>query len=107
MAASGPLYTTATTMTLAAIVACQIGNVFACRTERESVLRAGFLSNRLVLWGIAAEIGIILALMYTPFLQRIFGLAPLSAREWSLLLLFPFIIIVMEEGRKWLVRIRS
>ena len=56
MAASGPLYAQATTMCLGGIVAAQIGNGLAIRTERESVFRVGLFSNRLLLAGIASEI---------------------------------------------------
>ena len=45
MVATGELYRRATTMTLAGIVAAQVGNVFACRTDRESVFRAGFFAR--------------------------------------------------------------
>jgi len=43
-------------MTFAAVVAAQMGNVFACRTDRESIFRAGLLSNPHVWLGIAAEL---------------------------------------------------
>ncbi len=106
MADSGSLYVTATTMSLAGIVASQVGNVFACRTDRESVFRVGLFSNRLVLWGIAAELGIIALLTHTPFLARTFGLAPLDPRDGAALLLFPPVLLMLEEGRKWLLRRR-
>ena len=104
MPSSGIIYTTATTMTLAGIMASQIGNVFACRAERESVFSVGFFKNRLVLFGILTEIALILFLTYTPFMQRIFGLAPLGGREWTFLLFFPVVVLVMEEGRKRVMR---
>ena len=104
LADSGPLYITATTMTLAAIVASQVGNVFACRTDRASVFHAGFFANKLVLWGIAAELVILLSLTYIPFLAHTFGLAPLGLRDWLLLGAFPPLMLAMEESRKWLVR---
>jgi calcium-translocating P-type ATPase len=107
MAAAGDLYRRATTMTLAAIVATQVGNVFACRTDRESVFRAGLFTNRLVLAGVAAEVAILAALILVPPLARVFGLAPLGAAEWRLLLPFPLVIVLLEEGRKWVVRRRS
>jgi hypothetical protein len=54
LAAEGTLvYRTATTMTLAGVVATQIGAVFACRTDRASIFKIGFFTNRLVLLGIA------------------------------------------------------
>ena len=104
MATQGDLYARATTMTLAGIVAAQIGNVFACRTDRESIFRVGLLSNRLVILGLAWEAGLLLALMHVPRFADIFGLAPLHPRDWALLLGFPPTILGLEEGRKWVMR---
>jgi P-type Ca2+ transporter type 2C len=106
MAAAGELYQRATTMTLAGIVAAQVGNVFACRTERESVFRVGLFRNRLVLVGVAVEILVLLALVVVPPLRGLFGVAPLALREWTPLLAFPAIVVGLEEGRKWIVRRR-
>jgi magnesium-transporting ATPase (P-type) len=100
MAASGPLYARATTMCLGGIVAAQIGNGLAIRTERESVFRVGLFSNRLLLAGIASEIMIFLALSYVPFLQRTFGTAPLEGRDLLFLLIFPPILLGADELRK-------
>jgi magnesium-transporting ATPase (P-type) len=107
MAASGDLYDRATTMTLAGIVAAQIGNVFACRTARESVFRVGLLGNRMVLAGVAAEIVLLLALIHVPWLAGIFGLAPLRPADWGILLVFPAVVLGLEEVRKWLLRRRE
>jgi magnesium-transporting ATPase (P-type) len=101
MTSPGDLYQRATTMTLAGIVAAQVGNVLACRSERESVLRLGLLSNRAVLLGMAAEVTILLALILLPPLASVFGLAPLSLPEWAPLLGFPIVLLALEEGRKW------
>jgi magnesium-transporting ATPase (P-type) len=107
MAASGDLYLRATTMTLAGIVAAQVGNVLACRTDRESVFRVGLLTNHLVLGGIAAEIAILVVFILVPPFPAIFGLAPLSFTEWSLLLLFPPTLLLLEEVRKTIARWRA
>jgi Ca2+-transporting ATPase len=104
MDAHGILYRRATTMTLAGIVATQIGNVFACRTERESIFRVGLLSNPLVLVGIVAEVVILIALMLVPSLARVFDLAPLPFSDWCILLAFPPAILLLEEARKGLMR---
>ncbi|MBI1735379.1 MAG: cation-transporting P-type ATPase [Candidatus Rokubacteria bacterium] len=104
MAASGDLYVRATTMTLAGIVAAQVGNVFACRTARESVFRVGIATNRLVFAGIAAEVSMLLALIFVPPLARLFGLGPLALAEWAVLLTFPFVVLGLEEARKCAVR---
>ena len=104
MANAGPVYVAATTMSLAGIVTSQIGNVFACRTERESVFRAGLFANKLVLWGIATELAIIMVLIYTPALQKVFGLAPFAFKEWAFLLVFAPLLLLMEETRKRIAR---
>jgi calcium-translocating P-type ATPase len=106
MARGGALYRRATTMTLAGIVAAQVGNVFACRTELASVFRIGLTSNRLILLGIAAEIGVLLGLIVIPPLREVFGLEVLSPREWTLLLLFPPLVLLAEEARKLSLRAR-
>ncbi len=103
MAASGELYRRATTMTLGGIVAAQVGNVFACRTDRESVFRVGLLTNRFLLLSVGAEIGIFLALIAVPPLQSLFSLAPLGFAEWKILLPFPLAMVALEEGRKWVL----
>jgi len=107
LAGSGELYRHATTMTLAGIVAAQVGNVFACRTDRESLFRVGLLSNRFVLGGILAQVAVLVIVMDVPPIARVFGTAPLRFEEWRLLLLFPPAMIALEEARKWIVRRRS
>ncbi len=101
---SGPLYVTATTMTLAGIVACQVGNAFACRSRSESIWHLGFGTNRMLLGGIAAELTLLLVLIYTPPLRTVFGLAPLAPWHWLLLLTFGPVLLFFEEGRKALRR---
>ncbi|MBI5894121.1 MAG: HAD-IC family P-type ATPase [Deltaproteobacteria bacterium] len=103
MPSEGVIYATATTMTLAGIVASQIGNVFACRTEKESVFSIGLFKNRFVLLGILVEVILICLLIYTPFLQKVFGLAPLGMNDLLFLALFPIILIMAEEIRKNIV----
>ena len=66
------IYAQATTMTLAAIVACQDGNVFACRSEQTSAFKLGWFRNRLIWIGIATEWILILSLIYFSPLQTIF-----------------------------------
>jgi len=105
LASSGLIYQQATTMTLAAIVFCQVGAVLNCRTERESVFKVGIFQNKRVLLGILVEIILICALSYVPFLQEIFNTAPLGLSDWGLLVLIPIPILALEELRKFLARL--
>lgn len=104
LASSGLIYRQATTMTLAAIVFCQVGMVLNCRTERESLFKVGLFSNVQILKGVFVEIILIIALMYVPFLQGIFNTAPVGLPEWIFLLCLPVPIVLIEEARKYFVR---
>jgi sodium/potassium-transporting ATPase subunit alpha len=98
-----PLYTQATAVTFAAIVLAQVANVFACRSERVSIFRLGFLSNRFVLWGIAVELILLLVLIYTPFGNWILGTSPLPAWVWPPLIVGAIGLLLAEELRKFIV----
>ncbi|TAN59792.1 HAD family hydrolase [bacterium] len=104
MAGSGPVYAVATTMTFAGIVAAQVGNVFACRTEKQSVFNKGLLSNRFVLFGIGIELLLLVVLIYTPKLAGVFGFAALTVKDWLVLLTFPAVMLLSSEIRKALLR---
>jgi Ca2+-transporting ATPase len=96
------IYQQAMTATLATIVATQVGNVFACRSERVSVLRLGFFSNRLIWWGIAVEWLLVLAIVYLSPLAAIFATEPLIAWQWLILLVYPLLLLMADELRKFL-----
>jgi magnesium-transporting ATPase (P-type) len=100
----GPLYRQATTVTLAAIVGCQVGNAFACRSERDSIFRIGFTSNRLLLLAILGEIGLLAAVVGVPPLRHLFDVEPIDPRYWPLLAVFPPLFLAIEEVRKLIMR---
>lgn len=104
LASSGFVYRKASTMTLAAIVFCQIGMVLNCRTERQSVFRVGLFSNGRVMRGIILELLVICLIIYVPFLQKIFQTTPIGIREWLFLIVLPAVILLVEEGRKAIFR---
>ncbi len=99
-AATMAIYHQATTMTLAVIVACQDGNVFACRSERFSILRLGFFTNRLIWAGIGVEWLLILSIIYSPTWQKIFSTAALKPSYLLMLLFCPPLILIADELRK-------
>lgn len=99
-----PVYVKATTMALAAIVFAQIGAVFNCRTEKQSIFKVGMFSNKQVNIGIVFEIVLIIAFVYLPPFQSVFHTGPLDWSDWLLLCIWPPIILFVEEGRKALLR---
>ena len=91
-------------MTLAAIVFCQIAAAINCRTTVNSVFSVGLFSNHHVWWGIIFEVVLLAALMYIPVLQGLFNTAAIMGRDWLLLLSIPIPLVLIEEGRKAIVR---
>ena len=106
LADSGPLYVQATTMTYACIVMSQVGAGLAWRTNRRSVFRVGLLSNRLLLVGIVVEVALIAVLTWVPGLQDVFHMEPLGGWHWAFLLIWPPVLLGVDEARKAVLRRR-
>jgi Ca2+-transporting ATPase len=94
------IYTQATTLTLAAIVAGQTGAVFACRSERVSIGRLNLFSNPSIWLGIAIEWILVIAIVQLVPLRQIFHTFPLVPWQWLLLLVCPPLVLGAEELRK-------
>jgi len=90
----------ASTVFFAGVVTSQVGNAFACRTEKGKVHLLGWLSNRYLLLGIALEILMLIALIYVPFLSDLIGMTPLPLLLWPILGLFAPVLIALERIRK-------
>ena len=103
----GALYRAATSMTLAAVVMTQVGNLFAQRTARESAFRAGWCGNRLLWAGVATEIALLLLIVYVPALQGVFGTAAIPPSGWLVLLPLAPALFLADEARKALLRRRK
>ncbi|HLF27697.1 MAG TPA: cation-transporting P-type ATPase [Anaerolineae bacterium] len=101
LAAPGGLaYVLATTVFHAGVVAAQIGNAFACRTEKSRVRDLGWLSNRFLLLGVAVEVVIIALLIYVLPLAGLFEHAPLPPVYWLGLMFYAPALYLLEWSRK-------
>jgi len=97
------LYLQATSACLLAIVVTQVANLYACRHPLKSSLSFSLLGNPLILVGIAAELGLILLIIYTPAGNWLFGTAAVGAEVWLLAAAFAAAMWLLEEVRKaWL-----
>ena len=94
----------AATVYHAGVVTSQVGNALACRSDRARSSSLGWLSNKYLWFGILLEIVGILALIYIPFLARIFNHIPLPAWMWIGLGLNALVLYSIEWIRKAIVR---
>ena len=108
LARTVPLYLQATTACLATIVMMQVVNVILSRHPLKSSLAFGLFSNPLILLGIAAELGLLLFIVYAPAGHWLFGTAPVGAEVWLSAGTLAALMWGLEEARKaWLRRSHS
>jgi len=69
------------TMVFTSLVFLQLGHAVAVRSERRSVFRQGLFANRAMCGAIALTLVLHLAIVYVPFLNRLFKTQPLTAAE--------------------------
>jgi len=101
--AKDSLYLQATTACFSAIIVTQIVNVFLCKTPGRSLFSGQLFDNRIILWGIALEIALVLVIAYTPWGNLIFGTAPIAPEVWLFMLPFALGMLMLEELRKVVV----
>ncbi|MFJ3235282.1 cation-translocating P-type ATPase [Streptomyces sp. NPDC086787] len=101
-----PVYREAITIVQAGIVVSQFFNALAVRTDRQSVFRAGLLTNPWLLAAGCFGIGLMVAISYAPPLQALFHTAPLAPADWAVLAAFGALLLAAEELRKWALRRR-
>ena len=75
-----------------------------CRGPSRSVFSTGLGGNRLTLWGVGCEVALLVLIDYTAWGNLLLGTEPLGPDVWWCLLPFAVSMVVLEEGRKWLVR---
>ncbi len=90
-----------TTLTLA-----QMGNALAIRSSRDSLFTIGLRSNPAMVGAVALTFVLQLAVVYTPFLQKIFSTVSLSVGELVLSLVLSTVVFWMAELEKWIRRQR-
>ena len=99
-----PLYRQATTACLAGIVLAQMANLFVCRHPSLPFWRFPLLRNPLLPIGLAIELALLLAIVYTPIGNRAFGTQPLPLEVWLYAAPFALALVAAEELRKRMMR---
>jgi Ca2+-transporting ATPase len=98
---------TALTMAFSTFVLFQMINSFLVRAGDRSVFSAYSLSNRPLLYALAAVIAMQVLIVHVPFLQNVFETVPLTLSEWVWVAVTPLSLLVFEEVRKLIVRARA
>ncbi|MDO8785416.1 MAG: cation-translocating P-type ATPase [Syntrophales bacterium] len=92
------------TMVFTTLCFLQLGHVMAIRSEKESLFRQGFLSNKPLLVSVVATVFLQLLTIYVPVLNPIFKTQPLSAGELLLVLFLSTSVFFAVEIEKYFKR---
>ncbi|MCA9961401.1 MAG: cation transporting ATPase C-terminal domain-containing protein, partial [Anaerolineales bacterium] len=95
------------TMVFTTLTLAQMGNALAIRSSIDSLFTIGVFSNPLMIASVLLTFVLQLALIYVPFLQKIFNTVPLSGMELLFSLLASFSVFVVVELEKWFRRQRG
>jgi Ca2+-transporting ATPase len=95
------------TMVFFTLTMAQMGNALAVRSNRESIFKIGFGSNRMMLYAVLLTFVLQLAVTYLPFLQNVFGTVALSVPELMVAFILSMVVFVAIEIDKWIKRMRS
>ncbi|WP_455221669.1 cation-translocating P-type ATPase [Kaarinaea lacus] len=98
------LYAQAAGAFLITIIFSQIGNVLACRTNRQSAFSYLRKFNSWIVAGVLFELLFSIAIVNVPVFHHFFTTAPFGIEIWIAMLLAPAIVFSIEEIRKLLVR---
>jgi Ca2+-transporting ATPase len=95
----------AMTLTFVSLVLMEFFKAYGYRSDHQHVLHRP-LTNRWLNAAILWELGLLILIIYVPFLQQAFDLTPLSLWEWMFLLFWSHTILPVLEFGKWLERLR-
>ncbi|WP_434347384.1 cation-translocating P-type ATPase [Myxococcus virescens] len=92
----------AQTMAVNTVISFQMFYLFMCRSLMGSVRKVGLFSNRSVFVGMGLLVLLQVAFMYLPFMQRVFGTAPLGLEDVGLSILVGAVVLPVVGLEKWL-----
>ena len=95
----------APTLCFTTFVLFQFFNVFNARVEHGSTFSAGFFKNPMLWASLAAVLGLQILAVHWPPAQSIFGTTALTALQWTVAIGVASSVLLLEEGRKALVRL--
>ena len=89
---------------LTAIVICQMGAGIACKTRVSSIFTHGIWNNRVFLWGLCQEVGLICMVVYIAGLNHGFETLPIRGDAWGIVFPFAAFLFCYDEIRKFICR---
>jgi Ca2+-transporting ATPase len=95
---------TAETMAFITLSLAELFRAYTVRSERASIFRIGFFSNRYMQYAVGLSITLLILVTSVPFLQPIFNTHFPAPREWAVVVGLALIPAIAEEVTKFFLR---
>jgi Ca2+-transporting ATPase len=97
----------ASTLSLSVLVVIEMLNALNALSEDNSLLVIHPFVNKWLIVAIFASIGSHMFILSVPLMNQIFGILPLNAQEWTLVMAFSVPVILIDEVLKFFGRIKN
>jgi Ca2+-transporting ATPase len=97
----------AQTIAFTTLVVSELLRAFTARSEQYSLFKIGLLTNKWMLWAVGSSLLLLLAVIYTPFLQTFFNTIPLTFIDWITLAPAMMLASIAAELTKLYLRSRG
>jgi P-type Ca2+ transporter type 2C len=92
------------TMAFATLSISELLRAYTSRSERYSIFAIGVFSNKWMQWAVLASLIVLMAIIYVPFLDPVFGTTFLTLEDWAIMLPLILLPSVAAEINKWVLR---
>ncbi|KAK9145718.1 hypothetical protein Sjap_005621 [Stephania japonica] len=96
----------AMTLSLSVLVSIEMFNSLNALSEDNSLLKMPPWKNPFLLVAMSVSFGLHFLILYMPFLANVFGIVPLSLKEWILVILVSMPVVLIDEVLKFFARRR-
>jgi Ca2+-transporting ATPase len=93
----------AKTMAFVTLSFSELLRAFTARSEFYPILKIGLFTNKAMNWGVLVSLILLLAVVYTPFLNEVFNTVPLIWAEWQYVLPLLLIPAIAAELTKFIL----
>lgn len=87
----------ARTITFATLITAELLRAYSSRSQKFSLFKIGFFTNKAMVYATALAFGLLLVVLYVPFMQNILYTFPLGVLDWEIVLSFAFIPVAVGE----------
>lgn len=82
-------------------------NALNALSDEGSLLQVGIFANPTLILAIIGSVTLHCLILYVPFLASIFGTAPLTSKDWILVIGFSAPVVLLDEILKAIARART